>query len=110
MDEIRQYYKFRPDEIFRRITVTSLVTLMVEVSKLEYQQEDSKRLDKQIREDQESLQKAEDANNKESDGAPPEEDETKTVSNDQEQTIGNKYKLLLLFVCTADLFSFIVKK
>ena len=95
MDEIRQYYKFRPDEIFRRITVTSLVTLMVEVSKLEYQQEDSKRLDNQIREDQESLQKAEDANNKESDGAPPEEDETKTVSNDQEQTIGNKYELLL---------------
>ena len=64
MDEIRQYYKFRPDEIFRRITVTSLVTLMTEVSKLEYQEEDSKRLDNQIREDQENLQKAEDDTNK----------------------------------------------
>ena len=56
MDEIRQFYKFRPDEIFRRITVTSLVTLMVEVNKLEYQEEDAKRLDNQIREDQENLQ------------------------------------------------------
>ena len=55
MEEIRQYYKFRPDEIFRRITVTSMVTLMLEVSKLEYQEEDSHRLDNQIREDQESL-------------------------------------------------------
>ena len=110
MEEMKTYYKFRPDEIFRRVTVTNLVTLMLEVSKLEYQEEDSHRLDNQIREDQESLQKAEDVNNKESDGAPPEEDETKTVSNDQEQTIGNKYELLLLFVCTADLFSFFVKK
>ena len=59
MEEIRQYYKFRPDEIFRRITVTSMVTLMLEVSKLEYQEEDSHRLDNQIREDQESLQKME---------------------------------------------------
>lgn len=56
MEEIRQYYKFRPDEIFRRITVTSLVTLMLEVSKLEYQEEDAERLTNQIREDQESLQ------------------------------------------------------
>lgn len=55
MEEIRQYYKFRPDEIFRRITVTSMVTLMLEVSKLEFQEEDSHRLDNQIREDQESL-------------------------------------------------------
>ena len=55
MEEIRQYYKFRPDEIFRRITVTSMVTLMLEVSKLEYQEEDAHRLDNQIREDQESL-------------------------------------------------------
>ena len=57
MEEIRQYYKFRPDELFRRITVTSLVTLMLEVSKLEYQEEDSEKLANQIREDQESLQK-----------------------------------------------------
>ena len=55
MEEIRQFYKFRPDEIFRRITVTSMVTLMLEVSKLEYQEEDANRLDNQIREDQESL-------------------------------------------------------
>ena len=69
MEEIRQYYKFRPDEIFRRITVTSLVTLMVEVSKLEYQEEDAQRLDNQIREDQESLQKAEVEQKIESNGA-----------------------------------------
>ncbi len=37
MDEIRQYYKIQPDEIFRRISITSLVSLMLEVSKLEYQ-------------------------------------------------------------------------
>ena len=55
MEEIRQFYKFRPDEIFRRITVTSMVTLMLEVSKLEYQEEDANRLDNQIREDQQSL-------------------------------------------------------
>merc|ERR1711971_131745 len=57
MEEIKTLYKFRPDEIFRRITVTSLATLMIECSKLEYQQEDSARLTSQIREDQESLQK-----------------------------------------------------
>ena len=44
MEEIKTLYKFRPDEIFRRITVTSLATLMIECSKLEYQQEDSARL------------------------------------------------------------------
>jgi len=59
MEEIKTYYKFRPDEIFRRITVTSLATLMIECSKLEYQEEDSDRLTSQIREDQESLQKME---------------------------------------------------
>ena len=37
MEELRQFYKFRPDEIFRRVTVSSLVGLMLEVSKLEYQ-------------------------------------------------------------------------
>jgi hypothetical protein len=37
MEELRQFYRFRPDEIFRRVTVSSLVGLMVEVSKLEYQ-------------------------------------------------------------------------
>ena len=67
MDEIRQYYKFRPDEIFRRITVTSLVTLMVEVNKLEYQEEDAKRLDNQIREDQENLQQDQKNNAKKAD-------------------------------------------
>ena len=37
MEELKHFYKFRPDEIFRRITVSSLVGLMIEVSKLEYQ-------------------------------------------------------------------------
>ena len=40
MEELRQYYRFRPDEVFRRITVSSLTGLMIEVSKLEYQEED----------------------------------------------------------------------
>lgn len=35
-----QFYRYRPDEIFRRITVTSLVKLMLEQTKLEMQQED----------------------------------------------------------------------
>lgn len=37
LDEIHHFYKFRNDEIFRRITVNNLVSLMVEVGKLEYQ-------------------------------------------------------------------------
>jgi len=56
MEEMKTYYKFRPDEIFRRVTVTSLVTLMLEQSKLEYQEDDSEKLNDQIREDHESLQ------------------------------------------------------
>jgi hypothetical protein len=40
MQEAGQYYRFRPDEIFRRITVTSLVSLMMEQSKLEIQEKD----------------------------------------------------------------------
>ena len=40
MQEAGQYYRFRPDEIFRRITVTSLVSLMLEQSKLEIQEKD----------------------------------------------------------------------
>jgi hypothetical protein len=52
MEDIRHFYKFRPDEIFRRVTVTSLVTLMLEQSKLEYQEEDSEKLATQIREDE----------------------------------------------------------
>ena len=40
MQEAGQYYRFRPDEIFRRITVTSLVSLMLEQSKLEVQERD----------------------------------------------------------------------
>ena len=40
MEELRQFYRFRPDEVFRRITVSSLTGLMIEVSKLEYQEED----------------------------------------------------------------------
>ena len=40
MQEAGQYYRFRPDEIFRRITVTSMVSLMLEQSKLEIQEKD----------------------------------------------------------------------
>ena len=40
MQEVSQYYRFRPDEIFRRITVTSMVSLMLEQSKLEIQEKD----------------------------------------------------------------------
>ena len=40
MEEIRQYYRFRPDEIFRRVNITALVTLMLEQAKLEMQEED----------------------------------------------------------------------
>lgn len=37
LDEIHQFYKFRNDEVFRRITVNNLVSLMTEVGKLEHQ-------------------------------------------------------------------------
>jgi len=37
IEEIQQYYKFRPDEIFRRININSLVSLVIEVNKLEHQ-------------------------------------------------------------------------
>ncbi|XP_023328278.1 centrosomal protein of 41 kDa [Eurytemora carolleeae] len=37
LDEIHQFYKFRNDEIFRRITINNLVSLMIEVCKLEHQ-------------------------------------------------------------------------
>ena len=40
MQEAGQFYRFRPDEIFKRITVTSLVSLMLEQSKLEIQEKD----------------------------------------------------------------------
>ena len=40
MQEAGQYYRFRPDEIFKRITITSLVSLMLEQSKLEIQEKD----------------------------------------------------------------------
>ena len=37
VEEVRQFYKFRPDEIFRRVNISALVTLMLEVAKLEIQ-------------------------------------------------------------------------
>jgi len=40
MQEAGHYYRFRPDEIFRRITATSMVSLMLEQSKLEIQEND----------------------------------------------------------------------
>lgn len=45
LEENRQYYKFRPDEVFRRISVTSMVTLMLEVAKLSIQESDIARLE-----------------------------------------------------------------
>ncbi|XP_040580553.1 centrosomal protein of 41 kDa [Lepeophtheirus salmonis] len=38
MEEIRTFYRFRSDEIFRRIKIMALVRLMVEVAKLEIQE------------------------------------------------------------------------
>ena len=35
LDLIKQYYHVRPDELFRRIKATTLVTLMVEVARLQ---------------------------------------------------------------------------
>ena len=43
MQEVSQFYRFRPDEIFRRITVTSMVQLMLEQSKLDIQESDQAR-------------------------------------------------------------------
>ena len=82
-EEIKTYYKFRPDEIFRRINVTSLTTLMIECSKLEYQEEDSERLTSQIQEDQESLQKMD----RESSKSPDKEvnDDKDTIEAEQEE-------------------------
>jgi len=37
LEEVQLFYKFRNDEIFRRINVNNLVRLLVEVMKLEYQ-------------------------------------------------------------------------
>jgi len=85
MEEIKTYYKFRPDEIFRRITVTSLATLMIESSKLEYQEEDWKRETSQIREDQESLQKLErETGSKSPEKASENIDQEPVTANDEE--------------------------
>lgn len=40
VEEVRQFYKFRPDEIFRRVHLNNLVNLMIEVSKLEMHKSD----------------------------------------------------------------------
>ena len=37
LDELHQLYKFRSDEVFRRLTIDNLVSLVLEVNKLEYQ-------------------------------------------------------------------------
>ena len=47
MEEVRQYYKFRPDEVFRRVTVNSLLALLLEVAKLEIQEADEAAIDEQ---------------------------------------------------------------
>nr|ACO10318.1 Centrosomal protein of 41 kDa [Caligus rogercresseyi] len=38
MEEIRTFYRYRSNEIFRRIKITSLVQLMIEVAKVELQE------------------------------------------------------------------------
>lgn len=37
LDEVHQFYKFRNDEVFRRVNINNLVRLLVEQTKLEYQ-------------------------------------------------------------------------
>ena len=37
LEEVQQYYKFRNDEVFRRININNLVRLLIEQTKLEYQ-------------------------------------------------------------------------
>jgi len=37
LEEVHQYYKFRNDEVFRRVNVNNLVRLLIEQTKLEYQ-------------------------------------------------------------------------
>jgi len=39
LEEVQQLYKFRNDEVFRRININNLVRLLIEVTKLEYQLE-----------------------------------------------------------------------
>lgn len=48
IEEIQQYYKFRPDEIFRRININSLVSLIIEVNKLEHQLDENRAVDPHI--------------------------------------------------------------
>eukprot|EP00092_Neocalanus_flemingeri_P032393 GFUD01035222.1.p1 GENE.GFUD01035222.1~~GFUD01035222.1.p1 ORF type:complete len:365 (-),score=132.12 GFUD01035222.1:143-1237(-) len=38
LEEVHQLYKFRNDEVFRRVNINNLVRLLVEQTKLEYQQ------------------------------------------------------------------------
>jgi len=38
LEEVHQFYKFRNDEVFRRVNINNLVRLLVEQTKLEYQQ------------------------------------------------------------------------
>jgi len=37
LEEVHQFYKFRNDEVFRRVNINNLVRLLVEQTKLEYQ-------------------------------------------------------------------------
>lgn len=48
LEELHQLYKFRSDEVFRRVTVDNLVSLMIEVNKLEYQLRPSIREEKTV--------------------------------------------------------------
>ena len=37
LEEVHQFYKFRNDEVFRRVNINNLVRLLIEQTKLEYQ-------------------------------------------------------------------------
>ena len=53
-EEVRHFYKFKPDEIFRRIHVTSLVALLIEVEKLRIHEEDLAEMSDEEEQDQDS--------------------------------------------------------
>ena len=37
LEEVHQFYKFRNDEVFRRVNINNLVRLLIEQTKLDYQ-------------------------------------------------------------------------
>ena len=78
MEEVRQYYKFRPDEVFRRVTVNSLLALMLEVAKLEIQEAD----EAAIQEEQAHFDALDDADSAIGNGEEEEEEEEEEYDED----------------------------